>query len=496
MQWTSWVNGKWIEGDQAETGEIINPATQEVVASLAVAGERSVNQAIQTAWDAFHDGRWSRLAYGERAACLFKLADLIESKQADFVHWESVQSGKPVKLVQYSDIPFGLDNLRYFAGAGRVLEGQAAAEYNGLHTSWIRREPLGVVGAIAPWNYPLMMALWKIAPALAAGNTVVLKPASLTPLTALMLGPLAQEAGIPDGVLNIVAGPGRVVGDALVRDPRVGMITLTGDTQTGRTIMAAAAARVKRLHLELGGKAPALVFEDADLDAAIQGIAVAALVNSGQDCTAATRAYVHHRHYDRFVEGVKALFESARVGNPEDMRTDLGPVISAAQRQKVLGYIEQARTMGAQVVTGGQAGPQPAGFYVEPTVLSHVEQHWPCVQEEIFGPVLVVLPFTSDQEALAMANDVDYGLASSVWTTQLDRGLEMSRQLQFGEVWLNDHLPLTSEMPHGGVKQSGFGHDLSHYALEDFSTVKHVMAAVKQDAVKPWHFTVLGDVPE
>ncbi|POB10510.1 aminobutyraldehyde dehydrogenase [Sulfobacillus sp. hq2] len=496
MQWHSWVDGAWTSGEQS-VGTVINPATKETVAEVATAGIAEVNQAVASAKKAWQSGPWPRMAFAERAAALFKLADVLQSQAEDLIRWEVLQSGKPIKLVTYSDFPFALDNLRYFAGAGRVLEGQATQEYNGVHTSWIRREPVGVVAAIAPWNYPLMMAIWKIAPALAAGNTVVLKPASITPLTALLLGPAAKEAGIPRGVLNIIAGPGALVGDALVRHPDVAMISLTGDTHTGRKIMAQAASRVKRLHLELGGKAPAVVFDDAPLDAAIHGIAVAALVNSGQDCTAATRAYVHRKHYEQFLEGLQEVFDQARLGDPMQKDTDLGPLVSQAQWQKVTGYIEQAGKQGARIITAGRHLPGiGTGFYADPTILADVEQHWACVQEEIFGPVIAVMPFDTDEDVLAKANDVDYGLAASVWTQDLNRALTMSKHLAFGEVWLNDHLPLTSEMPHGGIKQSGFGHDLSRYALEEYTVVKHVMAEIHTDAIKPWHFTVLGDVPE
>ncbi|WP_020375409.1 aminobutyraldehyde dehydrogenase [Sulfobacillus thermosulfidooxidans] len=495
MQWHSWINGEWTK-TEGKPDTVVNPATGEVVAEYTAAGLFEVEQAVAAAKSAFYKGQWSRLSLSERAARLYKLADLMEMHQKELIRWECLQSGKPIKLVTYSDFPFAIDNLRFFAGISRVLEGQATQEYNGLHTSWIRREPVGVVAAIAPWNYPLMMAIWKIAPALAAGNTVILKPASITPLTALMLGPLASEAGIPEGVLNILVGPGALVGDALVRHPDVAMISLTGDTHTGRSIMQAASSRVKRLHLELGGKAPAIVWDDISLDNAAQGIAVASLVNTGQDCTAATRVYVHHSRYHSFLEKLQEIFNEVRLGNPLDFKTDLGPVISRSQYDKVRGYINQARTQGAQVFSCGRRAPDcERGYFIDPTILTNVEQNWSCVQEEIFGPVIVVMPFENDEEALVLANDVDYGLAASVWTNNLQRALDMSKKLEFGEVWLNDHLPLTSEMPHGGIKQSGFGHDLSHYALEEYTTIKHVMADLSDDKIKPWHFTILGDVP-
>jgi betaine-aldehyde dehydrogenase len=492
-----WINGQKVAGSEGRTFWVTNPATEEPVYEVHEATLNDVERAVQAAKTAFLDGRWSKLPLAERQARLNRFADLLEAHQDEIVEAESRQSGKPVKLVRYSDFPFSVDNLRYFAGQLRALEGQAQAEYNGAHSSWIRREPVGVVAGIAPWNYPIMMAIWKLAPALAAGNTMILKPASITPVTALMLGPIAQEAGIPDGVLNIIAGPGRIIGQALVEHPDVAMISLTGDTATGRQIMAAGAHRVKRLHLELGGKAPAIVLDDANLEAAIRGIAVGSLVNSGQDCTAATRAYVHRSRYQDFLDGIAQVYREVRLGDPLNLSTDLGPVVSQAQWQKIDSYVTNAATMGGRIVLGGGRPEHlPRGHYYQPTLITDVEQHWPIVQEEVFGPVLVVLPFDTDAEALAKANDVDYGLASSVWTENLRRGLWFSRELQFGEVWLNDHLPLTSEMPHGGVKQSGFGHDLSRYSLDEYTTVKHVMADMDNETVKGWHFTILGDVPE
>lgn len=492
-----WINGKWAPARDGQTYSVIDPATGAVVDEVSDAGPDDVNAAISAADRAFSDGRWSDLGVAERSQRLWEFAKLIEQASTDLIRWECLAAGKPIKLVTYSDIPFAVDNLRFFAAAARFLDGAAAGEYNGYHTSWLRREPIGVVAGITPWNYPLMIAIWKIAPALAAGNTMVLKPAPQTPITSLLLGPLASQAGIPDGVLNIVVGQRAQVGQAIVKDPRVRMISFTGSTVTGRSVMQTASTTLKRLHLELGGKAPAIVRQDADLEEAANGIAVGALVNTGQDCTAVTRVYVSRPLYQPLLERLKARFESARLGSPLDMTTDLGPLISAQHQQKVQRYVSQARESGARVVTGGDTTTLGgSGFYFQPTLLTDVHQDWPVVQEEIFGPVLVMLPFDRDDEALRMANDVSYGLASSVWTKDFAAATRMSRQLEFGEVWINEHLPLTSEMPHGGVKQSGFGHDLSAASFNEYTVLKHVMTDPSGEVTKGWHFTVLGDPPE
>lgn len=488
------IDGKLVRASSSRERTLINPATGAPDATVPEGGAKDIQRAVAAAKTAFDDGRWSRLGPGARAAALYKLADLIEQHLDALAEMESRNVGKPIKLAHDSDLPFAVDCLRFFAGAARMLEGKASAEYVPGYASMIRREPIGVVGQLAPWNYPLMMAIWKIGPALAAGNTVVLKPAPETPLTSLALGQLALEAGIPDGVLNVVSG-GDEAGIALVAHPDVRLISLTGASETGKAVMRAASDSLKRVHMELGGKAPFVVFEDADIEAAAQGAVVGGFVNTGQDCTAATRLYVQRDVYQPFVDRYLELVRQVRVGDPASQQTDMGPLVSAAQLERVEALTGTVRESGTFLVGGGRANVPgfEGGFFFQPTVIADVADDAQVVTDEIFGPATVVLPFDTEAEVTARANAVRYGLAGSVWTTNTARAMRMSAALEFGTVWVNDHLPITPEMPHGGFKQSGFGKDMSLYALEDYTQIKHVLLDTTGDQRKPWHYTIFGD---
>ncbi|ALC27222.1 MULTISPECIES: gamma-aminobutyraldehyde dehydrogenase [Streptomyces] len=487
-----YIGGKLLPGTSGRHHDIVNPATGASVLRYELAGTDDVDAAVAAARAAFPG--WSGATPGERSEAMHRFAAVLAEQADDFAYAESLQCGKPLKLSTEFDVPGTVDNAAFFAGAARHLEGKAAAEYDGDHTSYVRREAIGVVGSIAPWNYPLQMAAWKILPAVAAGNTIVLKPAELTPLTSLMFAQAATEAGIPDGVINIVTGAGKDAGEHLVGHPDVVMTSFTGSTAVGKRVAEIATATVKRLHLELGGKAPFVVFDDADLEAAVHGAVAGSLINTGQDCTAATRAYVQRPLYDAFVRDVAALMETVRLGDPFAATTDLGPLISHAQRDRVAAFVERARGY-ARVVTGGEApgGELADGAYYRPTLIADAAQDSEVVQSEIFGPVLVVLPFDTDDEGIALANDTPYGLAASAWTRDLYRANRATREIQAGCVWVNDHIPILSEMPHGGYKASGFGKDMSAYSFEEYTQVKHVMYDNTAVARKDWHRTIFGD---
>jgi phenylacetaldehyde dehydrogenase len=474
------INGKWVDAASGKTFKTYNPATGEVLSNIAEGDKEDINRAVQAARAAFETGPWSKISPSERGRMIWRLADLLEKNQEEFAQLESLDNGKPLKIARVADLPLSIDHFRYYAGWATKIEGHTvpmSGWKQGMFHAYTLREPVGVVGQIIPWNFPLLMAAWKLGPALATGCTIVLKPAEQTPLTALRLGELIQEAGIPDGVVNIVPGYGETAGAALAAHPDVDKVAFTGSTEVGKLILQAAAGNLKKVSLELGGKSPNIIFDDADLDTAIPGAASAIFFNQGQCCCAGSRLYIEKKAFDKVVAGVADNASKIRVRPGFDPESDLGPLVSEEQLNRVCGYLESGQKEGAKAVTGGSR-EGTTGYFVKPTVLVNTNPKMKVVQEEIFGPVVTAIPFSDPSEIVATANDTIYGLAAGIWTRDIKKAHSMASKIKAGTVWINCYNVFDASLPFGGYKQSGWGREMGHEVLEHYTEVKSVCAAL------------------
>jgi betaine-aldehyde dehydrogenase len=490
-----YIDGDWVPSSSDEWIDVRDPSTGKVIDRVPSAVDDDVDRAVDAAKDAFDRGTWSKLPPGDRASALLRVASLMEQKIGDLARLETLNNGKSIRQSSTYDLPYSVDNIRYIAGAARVLNGDAMTEYVSEGTSAIRREPIGVVAVITPWNYPLMMAAWRVFPALATGNTVVEKPASYTPLTTIELGKIVEKAGVPKGVFNIVTGPGGKVGEQLARHKDVGMIAFTGSTEVGRRLAELGSGTVKKVSLELGGKAPFIVLEDADVDAASEGAVVGGIINNGQDCANSTRYYVQESKLEEFQKLLVEKLQKVRVGDPSSIETDMGPLVSESQQKRVKEYVDEGVEQGGRLLVGGKIPRLPGhenGYFLEPTAIYTDNHNSSIVQEEIFGPVFTVLRTSDLNDAIKKSNEVIYGLGASVWTKDVTKAMRAVRDLRFGTVWVNDHIPVPSEMPWAGYKQSGYGASLSRYSLEECTYIKHVYFDLTGAVRKSWYHQIYG----